>query len=401
MSAPGVAVTILHVVETLGSGGAERQLVNLIVGGLARDRFRHVVCYMRKPDFFAATIRDAGHDVICLNVEGRHPWVRAASRLRSVVRRYRPDLVHTRLYDPSVSTRLALMFRGHPQIVTSLESPDYDREVIRLAGWSPVKREILRWVDNLSARCAGVRFVACSNFVAKSGREALGIPRARIQVIYNSLRPAQVVSTAEAASRVRQELRLSSDAFVYANVGRLSPEKDHTTLFQAFARVAAAEPSAYLILVGGGPLEASLRALVDELELATRVRFLGVRDDVGSCLGAADAFVFPSLFEGQPVALLEAMFKGLPCVASRIPATLEVMEGAGLLVPPGSADELAAGMLQLLRNPGLRYSLGERARQEAMRRFHSDVVIPQWESLYLRLSRGGQFGTGPRAKEAL
>ena len=146
-------------------------------------------------------------------------------------------------------------------------------------------------------------------------------------------------------------------------------------------------PSAYLILVGVGGLEGHLKSLAEELQIQENTLFLGRRSDVGALLELADVFVFPSLFEGLPVALVEAMFKSLPCIASKIEVFEEVLthRQTGLLINPNSVEELKNAMIELCENEDLRKKLGENALRQAEEKFDAKVTARQWEEFYLRV----------------
>jgi glycosyltransferase involved in cell wall biosynthesis len=183
---------------------------------------------------------------------------------------------------------------------------------------------------------------------------------------------------------LRQDFAIPASGFVFVTTGRFAPEKGQANLLRAFQRVTTAVPDAYLAMVGDGALAPALRQLAAQLGVETRVKFLGRRRDVGTCLAMADVFVFPSLLEGFGIALAEAMFKGLPCIATRVgPVPELIIDGqTGLLVAPGAVDELADAMLVLCRDPAQREMLAQQGRQDAGQRFASNVIMPQWEALY-------------------
>jgi glycosyltransferase involved in cell wall biosynthesis len=189
------------------------------------------------------------------------------------------------------------------------------------------------------------------------------------------------------SQRLRGSLAIPPHAVVFLNVGRLDPAKGQTCLLRAFQRVATQAPDAFLVLAGDGPDGEALKSLAGELGIAKKVRFLGRRTDIGVCLEMADVFVFPTLFEGLGLALVEAMFKKLPCIASRIDVLLEVIpdQESGLVVSPGSVDALADAMIRLQADPILRRALGLQAQKIADARFHQRVTTPQWEKLYSRI----------------
>ena len=386
-----MAIRIFHVILTLRRGGAERQLVDVVIN-TGREEFEHVVCFFHPPDDFAPGLRAAGHTVISLNLTARRPWFSAARKLSALLSEYRPDVAHSWSYDADISLRLTQCGLRQIPLVTSLQIPTYEPDAIRAANLSLLKVTGLRWIDLISARWARPTFVACSNFVKHSTSTHLRLRPEDIHVIYNSIDPGTLRSEPGAARSLRHSLGIAEEAFVYLTVGRLDPQKGHADLLRAFHKISPAQPKSFLAIVGEGPLASSLRALADELRISGRVLFLGRREDIGTCLEMADVFVFPSFFEGFGIALAEAMFKHLPCIATSCTALPEVIsnEQTGLLVAPGSVDELAAAMARLHGDPTLRAAVGARAEQDARRRFLSSVLMPSWEALYRQVAQHGQ-----------
>jgi glycosyltransferase involved in cell wall biosynthesis len=147
-------------------------------------------------------------------------------------------------------------------------------------------------------------------------------------------------------------------------VGRLAPQKGYATLLAAAALWRDLQPSPLLVIVGEGPLEAQLKRQAAALGLA--VQFAGPRRDVPALLASAAVFVLPSLWEGQPLILQEALRAGAPVVATRVGGTPELTGAdAALLVPPGDPERLAAAVRQVLTDPALAARLRQSARQRA------------------------------------
>lgn len=378
------AIRILHVIPTLGRGGAERQLVSLVTNASAEE---HIVCYLREPSDFAEELRGNGHVVVPLKAAGGAKWLKGAAKLSRLLKLYQPDIVQTWLLDASISARLSQILGPRVPLVTALQNPDYEPETIRTANWPLLKTSNLLRLDRITARWTTPRFVACSNFVKRSAQQHLRIPESALEVIYNSVDPETLRCQPGEPQRLRESLAIPPDAVVFLNVGRLDPQKGQEYLLRAFQKVAAAAPNAFLVIAGEGPLREPLTALVGELGVTDKVRFMGRRPDVGAVLEMADVFVFPSLFEGLGLALVEAMFKKLPCIVSRIDVLLEVIADreSGLAVAPGSVDELADAMIKLHADPALREVFGSRGEQIAAARFHQKVTVPQWENLYVQI----------------
>jgi glycosyltransferase involved in cell wall biosynthesis len=171
---------------------------------------------------------------------------------------------------------------------------------------------------------------------------------------------------------------------VVGTVARLQPVKDQASLLAAFARVAAELPNAKLVLVGDGPVRAALESQSASPALAGRVIFLGRRSDIPDILPTFDVFALPSLSEGLPLTLLEAMAAGLPCVATAVGAMPEaiVAERTGLLVPVGDVAALADTLLRLLRDPNLRREMGQAGQKRARELFDLKVMTRRYEDLY-------------------
>jgi glycosyltransferase involved in cell wall biosynthesis len=184
-------------------------------------------------------------------------------------------------------------------------------------------------------------------------------------------------------------LGLPPSAVVYLTIGRVDAAKDHKTLLRAFARIAPQQPEAHLLMLGKGGLADVLAAEARALGVTDRVRFVPSAPRAAPFFALADVFAFPSLLEGLPVALLEAMCAGLPCIASDIAPHLEVVrqDETGLLFPRGSAEALAAAMNRLYRDKPLRARLGATARAEAEALVSADRVILQWQATWERLAR--------------
>jgi glycosyltransferase involved in cell wall biosynthesis len=185
---------------------------------------------------------------------------------------------------------------------------------------------------------------------------------------------------------MRAALGVPLDAPVAGVIARLTEQKGHRFLFDALATTPALART-HLIVVGGGELDDDLHHRAEGLGLTPRIHFLGPRRDLGNLLGAMDAFVLPSLWEGLPLSLVLAMGAGVPPVATDVAGIPEVVEDSrtGLLVPAGDASALGAALGRILSDAELRARVGRDAQASVLPRFGVGRYVDSIVNLYDRL----------------
>jgi len=195
-------------------------------------------------------------------------------------------------------------------------------------------------------------------------------------------------ATAEERRMLRNLLGLPENRSLCVFVGRLVPQKDPSSLLEAWSL--AAKPNAHLVLVGDGPLRPQLEAFAQTEPLRGHVSLVGSRAEVAAYLRAADLLVLPSRAEGMPNVILEAMACALPVLATEVGGAAELLGHgqAGLLVPPGDVPQLANALTRLLQDAGLRWRLGSRAR-ELVRLYSVGRVVDEYLALYEHLVTAG------------
>ena len=183
---------------------------------------------------------------------------------------------------------------------------------------------------------------------------------------------------------LRTLLNISPGEILIGTVGRLAPEKGHIDLVRAFRIALAREKSLRLVIVGEGPMRGRIEEEVASAGLMGRVHLPGSLLHTSSLISAFDLFVLPSLREGLPLSLLEAMTAGLPCIATPVGSVGEVIEDGvtGRLVSPGDPQGIADAILKLLASPGERARLAARARELALRDYSAPRMVAAYERLY-------------------
>ena len=371
---------VFLVINSLGGGGAERSLAELLPFYRKSGIEPVVVCLKRRADGVEREVSRAGIRTLYLGGSDIVGWV---IRLRQLLRSQSPDLMNTALFEADLVGRLAAWRTGIP-VLTSLVNTSYVRARLSDPNISRHGLWAARMIDGWTARHLTTHFHAISNAVKDASVKALGIPADRITVVERGRDAGRLGErTSERCERSRNLLGLGNQDEVIVTVGRQEFQKGQKFLLRAMARLKSRRPQARLLVVGRtGNATAELRAEHERLGLADRVRFLGYREDVPEILAAADVFVFPSLFEGAGGALIEAMGLGLPIVATDIPSTREVADQSALLVPPGSANELADGIEAMLEDPDRARELGERAARIFGSRFSLEGSASRMVRLY-------------------
>jgi glycosyltransferase involved in cell wall biosynthesis len=288
----------------------------------------------------------------------------------SAVRGEGAHTLHSHEFTMAVYGGLAASMLGRRHVIT-MHGGTY------FAGRAARRMALRRAVDHSSCT------VAVSGATGLHLEETLRLRRGTVRVVYNG-----VPDPGGEPGTVAGELGLKHGAgeLLILSVGNLYPVKGHAVLAQALAILHAEAPGLAwrLALAGRGEEERRIRAIAENAGYADRLHLLGHRADVGNLLAAADIFVMPSLSEGMPLALLEAMLARRPIIATSVGGVPEAIRTgvSGLLVPPGNADALAEALLRLMGSAALRELLGAAAGDEAMRRFTLAAMTDSYEAVY-------------------
>jgi glycosyltransferase involved in cell wall biosynthesis len=346
-------VRVLHVIQELRTGGAER-----VVLSLARRGDSAIAAAPGELDDEAAGIRRFELPL----VERRATRIPGATiAVISAIRSFRPDVVH--VHNPGVALPAGLAtWRGRrpPALVSVHGVPEDD--------YATAARVL---------RIAGLPVVACGPGV-EAALKHHGV-RVRATIV-NGVSPAPPPSDRAAVMR---ELGLPADAPLLVSTGRLVEQKDHELALEALERV----PGAALAVLGEGHLRSRLEEHASDDGLSGRVALPGVRRGAREIMGAADAIVLPSRWEGLPLVALEALAAGRPIVATEVRGLRELLENerTALLVDE-DADALAAAIRRVLDDPALARSLGEAGLQEASR-YSEDAMVDGYRRLYEEIAQ--------------
>jgi glycosyltransferase involved in cell wall biosynthesis len=378
---------VLFIINTLGGGGAERSLVELVrVAG--PEMQSTIVCLQDRDEGLARDALDIGVEVQV--VGGTHvDWARG---VRRAILEIRPDMIHTTLFEADVIGRIAAIGTGVP-VVTSLVNTAYDPVRFTDPGISAPKLRAVRSIDGWTGRHLTTHFHAISHAVRDSAVRDLGVDPARVTVVERGRDPARLGEPSnERRQRSRRSLGVSTDNFVVLTLGRQEFQKGQWHLVHAMPKLLAEDPGVLLLIAGReGSASARLRDEIRGSRVDQHVRLLGYREDVPELLAAADLFVLPSLYEGLGGVLIEAMALGLPIVASDLPAIREVVDDENAtLVPPAAPQDLADAIVRLRGDPARRARMGARSREIFQERFTLERSAKRMLTLFQRVASEGR-----------
>ncbi len=369
--------TVAHFVESPVFGGTEKAVLTLLAG-LDRTCWRPVLFHRPEPGLKPLLDQAGALDVPTREV----PWLRgmhAGRQLLEIVRALRAERVsvfHAHLHWPLACKGgiLGATLARVPAIVATAH-------LFVPLDWS----RMIHFQQRVTATRVH-RYIAVSNGVARQLRQVFDVPASKISVVHNAVpagaaggRPDQALRTAWAGSTGRR---------VVLTAARLAPQKGQRYLLEA----AALLPDVHFVLAGDGPDKDQLCAQANELHLSDRVTFLGHRTDVPDLLANCDVFVLPSLFEGLPLTVLEAMSACKPVVATAVEGTDEVVTDGenGLLVPPRDPEALAHAIRTLLDNPALARRLALAGKARVRSEFSAAVMARRVSDVYQQvLERAG------------
>jgi glycosyltransferase involved in cell wall biosynthesis len=380
---------IVHVIGTLGAGGVQK-----LVLGLATSRplasYRHSVVCIGGPaegelanEYRVAGIQAESCPIwwpsrlpipsyragrwIRHRLEPAFPW-----RLAHVLRRLNADLVHThmsrRLDQQATATldRLALPW------VWTLH-----------ALYEPSPYMIPHWHRALErASDPRAQLTADSQPIVDHLREHRFEVPANVEIVHAGADVATFSKPRERDPSWRRTLGIPADAIVFGSAGRLSAEKGHDVLIDAASQLA--NKNAFVVIAGSGHLHDQLSSRIQRLGLATSIRMVGFQADVAAFLRELDVFVLPSRSEGFPLALIEGLAAGLPCIATSVGGVAHMLGGAGgLIVPPGNSASLAAAMTTMLdADTRARFA---RSSPSIARQYSFDASAERFATIYNRL----------------
>ena len=358
---------IVHVIASLGMGGAETLLAQITKRQAQDGHDVHIVCLLPKmvvPIDQKVTV----HLLVRSNASIQMALLlpRLACKLSSL----RPNIVHAHMLHSNLLTRLVRPILRIPILINTVHSAYETSNVLFRAGY--------RLLDRLVDVTVFVSHEAQDRYVTEKLT-----PDTKLAVVLNGIDTEYFKRNINARKRIRLEFGISDECVLMTAIGRLAQQKDYPTLFAAFSRVVDHMPNARLLIVGEGPLRAPLAQEVTALGLTTRVTFAGIRTDIPAILSGSDLLVLSSAWEGFGLVLAEAMACMVPVVSTDCGGTAEVVGRCGRLVPIGDSSALSSSIVEIIgMPPEMRQQMLELARERVCQNCSIEQTVANWYRIY-------------------
>lgn len=371
---------VLHIINGLSSGGAERALNNIIEGGVS-VRSESAVISLRDQGVYGDRLKQAGVSVYELGLKRALPTPAALARLRTVVKAYRPAIIQGWMYHGNVAASLAaLMAPGRPAVAWNIRHSLYG-----LSREKPLTRQVIRLNRLLSGRADAIIY---NSHMSREQHEAFGFDSPKGVVIPNGFNTEALTPSAGRRAAARQTLGIGPDEQVVGHVARFHPMKDHAGFVRAAVCLLQYRPATRFLMIGrdvslGHP---ALRGIVPD-SLAGRFVTPGERSDVHELMQAMDVLCLSSAWgEAFPNVLGEAMASGVPCVTTDVGDSAVIVGVTGRVVPARSPSALANAISEMLSMQSEeRAMLAQAGRERITARYSLPNVVQQYAELYKQL----------------
>ena len=377
---------ILHVVTGLEIGGAEAVLDRLVGADSLNE---HVIVSLYHEGPLGRRLKDRGTTVHALGLErGRFPRLGVAVTLWKIIRSHQPDLVQTWMYHSNLFASIVARFAGVPSVCWNIRRTDLPRTFST--------RMISRVAGKLSTILPD-KIIVCAEAAVRS-HVAQGYSARRFIVIPNGIDASLFSPSTAARLSTRKVLKLGEDRPVIGYVGRLHCDKGHATLFEALRLLKADFHDLTCVLVGPGTEQANpeLAGLARQHGVEDRIIGLGSIEDVPAIMNAVDLHVSPSVTEGFPNVIAEAMACGTPCVTTDVGDARLIVGDYGWVVPVEDPEALAASIAEGLNCIGT--DRWRRLKQECRRRCESLFALPRmiesYQEIWQRTAMGRRRTSG-------
>lgn len=371
---------VLNLITSLDVGGAEMMLLK-VVSGLDRSRFDTRVVSLLPAGEVGRMMQDAGISVESLGLQRGRAAVSGLGRFLRIGREFRPHVIMTWLYHADLLGALSRPFFPKTALAWNLRCANMDfSRYVPLTGRVVKVNALFSFIPSVVVANSGAGLLL---------HRQMGYRPRRVEIIENGFDTSLFRPDPEARKLARAAWGIADDAPVAGLFARFDPMKGHGDFFRAAGILSRKMPGVRFVLCGQGvtPENPEIFTMIRDNGLHHACVLLGPRSDMPGLYPGLDVLCSPSLGEGFPNVVGEAMSSGVPCVVTDVGDCREVVGDTGLVVPPAFPEEMADGLSRLLYMPEeSRLKLGEAARKRIEARYSIDFIVSRYENLYARLA---------------
>ena len=373
---------IIHIMHLLLDNSSAWPLVENQIKGLDKTLFKQTICYLCGDVNHQSPLVRQGHSVINLGIPKkklRRIHCSLIFSLKKIITDLDIDIVHCQRHKPTVYGSLSAIMAGkRTRVITTVHGRNRTRSLNRRL----LNFVVLNKTSRIIAVSEAVKGDICNaNWLCNPDK---------VVTVYNGI-DADGFNSPLSKDEARSQLGLpGTDTVIFGTVGRLTKVKAHAVLLNAFKEVAAKHGKSFLVIAGTGQLDEDLHKQAQDLGIGGRVIFLGQRQDIAVVLRAFDFFVLPSLSEGHPLVLLEAMAAGLPLIATNVGGIPEILcdPHPAKLINPGSVTDLYEAMNDIYNmDDQERIEAGKALRERVMEKFTLENMVSSMTALYQQVYR--------------
>ncbi len=362
----------MQITHDLAIGGLQQVVVNLCKF-IDKEKFDVSVLCLRALGPFTKDVREMGIKVHFLPQPNNGTDYFSFLKVAKILRKEKVDVIHTHNTQPFIDGTLGALLSGRKiRIVHTDHARNFpDKRRYMFAEWL---------MSHFAYKVVGVSEHTCQNLIKYEK-----ISPSKVRTIPNGIDGSRFEIKIDRQKK-REEFGTKDSGPVIGLCVRLAEQKGITYLLQAMPRIIRAFPDITLMVVGEGELEASLQHEASELGIENHVMFPGPRLDIPELLKLFDLYVLPSLWEGMPMVLLEALAAGCPVVATDVGGVSRVIEHEknGLLVPSRNVEALAATVIKILSDENLRNKFVKNGLAKFRQKFSAEIMTRKYEQLYMR-----------------
>lgn len=374
---------VFLLIDTLETGGAETSILE-IASGLRN--WNPVVIQIYPGETLKPRFEKAGIKVYSLNVKAKFGIREGVKKLSKIIEKEKPDLIHATLFKSEIISRIVGPKYKIP-VINSFVNDTYSKERYKLLNVKQsLALKLYEFVDKITAPRVN-KFMSITNSIIPNYAEVLNINPSTVDVIYRG-RDIEGLRGKIDVEKVKELQQLYGQGPIILTVSRLLIRKGYDESIRAMEKVISLYPEVKYLIAGEGHDRSKFERLISKLGLQNNIFLLGNRNDVPSLMAFSNIFLFPSHYEGQGGALVEAMIQGMAIISSKISVIEESVKDnhSALLFEPKNVDDITSKILYAIKHPSLMKSFGDNAKAEAEKRFNIKEVAEKHEKLYFKVS---------------